>query len=159
MDTVEITLLDYKVRFRKLSWREEFALPPGSGGLQIMAAAMVDVSGLPVATVADARRILDAVPPTILRRVWILYKAGIPAPLFFHTVNLYTAPDVRAFHRKIEEEDGERDRTADAAVAQVRSRFGARAVAEQDAIGQQILANAKKDSGARALVPATEQEL
>lgn len=51
MSLVEIPLNHYRYRFRRLNYEEEFALEvrPGEDARKlVLAAAMVDVSGLPV---------------------------------------------------------------------------------------------------------------
>lgn len=83
MDTIEmIPLLNYKVRFRRLSWREEFALKPGKKQdpvLHFLAHAMVEVSGMePIKDPAAALKLLQALPPAIRSRVWLIYRGGMP---------------------------------------------------------------------------------
>ena len=101
MALVYITLLDYKLGFRKLTYCEEFALsyPPGGDQTLVYLAAALDevcLSGRAAYRPdSDSATLLIARLPTpVRRRVWIEYRAGIPANRFFSTNHLYLAPSV-----------------------------------------------------------------
>jgi hypothetical protein len=95
MDSVKVTLLKYDFRFRVLSWREEADIPADpkrDRRRSLLASALFEVSGLRMKSVEEADRVLAAVPPAILARVFILWRGG-HTPRKFFTQGLYRAPD------------------------------------------------------------------
>lgn len=87
MVTVDIRLNRYQYRFRKLTYREEFALDRKAGvdgRKTILAAAMVEVSGLPILSPADALLILTTVPAPVLNRVWALPRRRSGGSVLFN---------------------------------------------------------------------------
>ncbi len=112
MDTAEIPLLHCKVRFRRLSWREEFAPKPDKNEdptLNFLAHAMVEVSGMePIKDAAAALQLLKALPPAIRSRVWLIYRGDMPENRRFITKGLYQTPEPAAFNQRVKFEEEER---------------------------------------------------
>jgi hypothetical protein len=72
MAFVEIPLNSFRYRFRLLPWTEEFEIPFPAGEDQrkiLLAHALVDISGLPITSVADASQVLTQLPPAIFWRI------------------------------------------------------------------------------------------
>lgn len=127
MDTVEIKLLKYAFRFRQLTWREEFAIKfePKKDRLRtLLAHALAEVSGLKVTTVDEATKVLDALPQSVVNRVFILYKGETPEPRLFTTTGLYKAPEPHKFVKKYEEIEEKRERIMDKVEAELEQKFG-----------------------------------
>jgi hypothetical protein len=162
MALIEIPLLQHKAHFRPLTWREELRvhynpkLDPRKVPLETLCAALVDMSGLAITTAEDARKVMTALPHTILRRVWVLYKAGLPKDRFFTTRGLYTAPERDKHNRRLEAEEAERDQITDQATAGLEARFGKEALGDARRM-QDILIKKAKQKG--LLTPATEEGL
>ena len=145
---VEIPLNSFRYRFRRLTWQEEFKLPFSATDDQrvvLLSHAMVSISGLPITSLTDARKILDQVPPAILWRIWVVYRANLPADRYYVTRGLYEAPDHRAHMQRVFEED-EQANTPQAGL-DTESR-------EALAISNRLVANAKQ---AGKLVRATRE--
>jgi hypothetical protein len=65
MALVEIPLNSFTYRFRRLTWQEEFQISFTADEDQrktFLAHTLADVSGLPITSVKDARRVLDSIP-------------------------------------------------------------------------------------------------
>jgi hypothetical protein len=157
MDIVKVKLLNYTFRFRKLHWREEFGLAfdEKSDRLRtILSRALVEVSGLPVKSGAEAMKILEAVPSAIVRRVFIVYKGSLPASRVFHTVGLYKAPEPNRLIKKMQEAEEGRDQVMDRVEREMESRFGRKELEEQRELERQMFRNSK----GRGVVPATADD-
>lgn len=112
MDTVEVSVLKYKFQFRPMRWREELSIKPAEKvdrRRQLLAHALVAVSGYQVKSVEDAMRIFTAIPLTVVSRIFIIYKGTIPKDRIFHTMGLYKAPEPLRFARQIEEAERARE--------------------------------------------------
>jgi hypothetical protein len=157
MDIVEIKLLNYTFRFRGLHWRQEFGLAfdEKSDRLRtILSHALVEVSGLPVGSAAEAMKLLKAVPSAIIQRVFVIYKGSLPPPRLFHTVGLYKAPEPNRLIRKMQEAEEERDQVMDRVEREMESRFGRKELEEQRELERLMFRNSK----GRGLVPATADD-
>lgn len=151
MDLVYITLLDFKLGFRKLTYQEEFALSYTAEGDQTLVylAAALDEVCLPGRAAyrpdRDAATLLIARLPTPVRRkVWVEYRAGVPANRFFSTNHLYLAPSVDDHYLKVWAESIERDDAHDPAVGALGRKSGQMEVNEQMAVQQAIFEDAKR---------------
>ena len=140
MALIEIPLHSYVYRFRRLTWPEELRLRSAPGADQckvVMAAAMVNVSRLPV-TQADALRILGNIPEALIWRIWLLCRANLPDDRYYSSGGLYEAPDTMTYRKHIDAQDHASAQTGDAAIAAM----------EQDApvdeISQQMFHNAQR---------------
>jgi hypothetical protein len=72
MGMIEIPLHSLRYRFRSLTWQEEFRIPFSATEDQrktLLAHALVDISGLKIPSAAEARTVLDQIPPALLWRI------------------------------------------------------------------------------------------
>ena len=146
MNTVEVKLLKYAFLFRQLTWREEFAIKydPKKDRLRIhLAHALVNVSGLKVDSVTDATKVLDAIPQSIINRVFIMYKGDTPEPRIFSTTGLYKAPDPGKFVKKYEEIEEKRERIMDKVEAELEQKFGRKELDESIEVERLMAKNSK----------------
>lgn len=142
MDTVEVKLLKYAFRFRKLAWREEFAIkfePKESKLRTVLAHALVEVSGFPINTVDDAKRVLTPIPSSIIDRVFIIYKGSLRSARSFSTMGLYRAPEPKKFTKKVKEVERERDKIMDKVEGEIERKFGRQAIMEAREVENQML--------------------
>jgi len=153
--TVEVKLLKYKFRFRKLSWREEFHLkiPPGKNPTRIVLAyALVDVSGLPVQSPEEASKVFAAMPLPVVSRVYRIYKGLLPSSKRFETAGLYRAPEPSVYVQRIVEDDDVVDQASDRVMKKMEQSFGKQELAEAAEVDRQIL-RASKLRGAIKVSP------
>lgn len=146
MNTVEIKLLKYAFRFRQLSWREEFGIkydPKKDRMRTMLAHALDEVSGLKVTTVDEATKVLNALPQSVVVRVFILYKGETPEPRLFTTTGLYRAPEPSKFVKKYEEIEEKRERVMDKVEAELEQKFGRKELDEQIELERRMAANSK----------------
>jgi hypothetical protein len=157
MVTVDVRLNRYQYRFRKLTYREEFALDRKAGvdgQKTVLASALVEVSGLPIPSPADALRILSTVPVPVLNRVWVLYRSGVAEDRFFSTTGLYRAPDPHQLNQIQEASDVERSRVVDHSLVAMEQKFGRQEVAETMVTERRLIEDARRRG---ALTPATPE--
>ena len=153
MNTIEVKILQYTFHFRRLTWREEAVIKfdkPENRLRTMLAHSMTDVSGLKVATVEEALKVLQAIPATVIQRMWVIYKGSLPMPRRFSTVGLYKAPSPGNFVKRIEEVEKKRDEIMDRVEAEMEQKFGARELAEAREVERQMLRNSKMRGATRA---------
>ena len=112
VDTFSIKLAKYTYSFRQLKWREEFEIKllPKIPPIRVnLAHALTSISGLPVNSVVEAIKVLEAIPYPLLERVWRLYRASFPPTKKFYTMNLYKAPTVDQFIDRVEADEEEQE--------------------------------------------------
>jgi hypothetical protein len=145
MERLEIKLLNYNFVFRPLTWREEFGLDLTRKDRlrEFLAIALIEVAGLPVNTVEDAKRVLDAVPYTVLERVLVIYKGRQPKARLFHAVGLYRAPEPKKFRRVFEEETVKRDEAMDQVEREMEAKFGRQELEDAKEVDRRILEASK----------------
>lgn len=145
MKLIEVKLLDYTFRFRRMLWREEFNIkfPKGKDSMRVyLAHALVEVSGLSV-TPEEAVRIIESLPSAISSRVFRIYKGQLPAHRRFGTASLFKAPTPVTFQTLINQDEDHRDDILDKAQAALVATFGRKAVDEAGAVDRQILKASK----------------
>lgn len=113
-----------------------------------LATAMVSVSGRN-GTPEEALLILNGVPLTIRKRMWIVYKASVEEDRFFHTHSLYTAPDPRDYMARVSRQEEAAKEVVDQSMKQLEAKFGAPAVREAQGIERQIFEDAKRRTVSR----------
>lgn len=156
MTTVTIPLNRYLYRFRKLTYREEFALAPGSGAegrKAVLAAALTEVSGFTIPSAIEANRILGTVPVPVQNRLWVLYRAGVAEDRFFSTKGLYRAPDPRQLHRAQEETEDQRANAVDRSMAAMEQKFGRKEIAETMATERRLVEDARRRGALQRATP------
>jgi hypothetical protein len=157
MNPIEVNLLNYKFLFRPLTWREEFSMKfePNKDRLRtILSHALTEVSGLTVKSVAEAQRILEAVPATVVYRVFVIYKSSLPQSKIFTTMGLYRAPEPNRMAKKFEEAATEEEERAEKFSHEMEQKFGRQELAEQREMELLMLKNSK----ARGVTRATPDE-
>jgi hypothetical protein len=151
MPLVSIPILDTEYRFRKLTFREEFALifPRGIDPCRVvLTAALVEVfrvgyTPFPVSDSATAGELLRPIPPPVLQRVWIAYKAGLEENRFFSTKRLYRAPGVKAYNQRVRVEESAEDAAMEPGLNAIRKQFGPQEAADLDKVQKAILKDAR----------------
>jgi len=160
MEQVEVKLLNYTFRFKRMLWREDFAIkfPPNKDPQRVMlGAALLEVSGLKPKDIDEALRVMDAIPAAIVNRVFRICRGSFPPSRRYSVSKLYHAPAPVTYVRKMEEEEDREDVVHDRLVQEMESRFGPKELAETRDIERQIVAAAKrKEGGYRGAVPATK---
>jgi hypothetical protein len=157
METVEVKLLKYTLRFRQLSWREELSLKfpeKEDRRCTLLAHALADVSGLKVTSPEDALKVMKTLPESVIHRVFIVYRGSFPPPRIFTTTGLFKAPEPNHVSRLFEEEEEKRDQTMDKVEEEMRQKFGSKELEETKEVERQMLRNSKM----RGLTKATPDE-
>lgn len=145
MDSVEVKILQYVFRFRQMSWREETAIKlKGMDRLRtILSYALIEVSGLKVDSKEDAHKVLNALPSTVVERVFILYKGSYAEPRRFATMGLYKAPAPGKLVKRMEEVEKQRESIMDRVEQEMETKFGRQEVQETLEAERQMLKNSK----------------
>lgn len=154
METYEVKILKYSFRFRQLSWREETSIQFEKNKNRVrtlLAHALTEVSGLKVESVADAKKVLMAVPGSVLQRVFILYRGTLPMPRRFATTGLYKAPGTNKLAERLKQVEDKREKIMDKVEAEMEAKFGRRELQETLETERQMLKNSKM----RGATPAT----
>lgn len=159
-ELVNITLLHYVFRFRRLLWREDLTLRRDRNKTQdpirqVLAHALFDVSGLPPKAIEEADRVISAIPEAIVSRVWKVYQGSFPPTRRFTTSNLYQAPEPSAHQYRVAEEDVVEENLHDRTIQDMESKYGKQEVAEEAELSRMILAAAQRDG--RKFAPATPE--
>lgn len=144
--TVEVQLLKYKFRFRRLTWREEYTLqiPVGKSQVRpVLIAALEEVSGLPVKTRDEATKIVNALPTPVASRVFRIYKGSLPPSRFFETAGVYRAPEPSIYVKRIAQTEDAVDEASDRVMQRMEQQFGKQELAEAAEVDQRILAGSK----------------
>jgi len=146
MDLIEVILLNYRFKFRRLFWKEEFGLKPGDRDARrvMLAAALVEVSGLKIKSFAEAWRVMcpEVLPTPILRRVFLIYKGKQPETREFATLNLYKAPEPSAYGERLEAQAEAVEKAADVVIERMEQQFGKKELQEAAEVDRQVLAGA-----------------
>src|SRR5208282_5237265 len=109
---------NFRLVFKRLRWKDEFALQVGGrdGRRVVLAAALLEVSGLKVGGFDEAYRVFEALSEPILHRVFLIYKGKQPDTRRFTTRNLYRAPEPAAYGTLIAEAEEATEKKSDALV-------------------------------------------
>jgi hypothetical protein len=153
--TVEVKLLNYTFHFRKLTWREESSLKIPKGKSQVrpvLAAALVNVSGLEVKSPEEAGRVVAALPQPVAERVYRIYKGLLPPNWKFETAGLYRAPEPSIYVKRVVAEDDVIDEASDRVMKKMEQDFGKEELREAAEIDRQIVKGSKL-RGAVRLIP------
>jgi hypothetical protein len=145
-DGVKIKLLQYEFVFRELAWREELGMsfPPKADRRRVMLGhALSEVSGLKVNTAAEGLKVMEALPLTVVHRVFILYRAAFPEPRVFTTIGLYKAEEPNMFSSRIVRSEEETERALDRVEQEMAAKFGRKELEEQMAQEREMLKNSK----------------
>lgn len=144
--TVDVQLLKYKFKFRKLTWREESALkiPAKVHPYRVvLATALVEVSGLSIGSPEEAMKVVGRLPLPVLNRVFMIYKGKLPEDRRFETVNLYKAPEPANYVQRVMEDEEAMEPTVDEAVRRMETQFTRRELAEAAEVDRKIVQGSK----------------
>jgi hypothetical protein len=162
IEQVEVKLLNYTFKFKRMRWREHAAIKfeKGKDPQRILLAhALLEVAGIKPKIFDESLRVMGAVPAAIVDRVFKIWRSSFPPARKFTTSKLYCAPEPLQYDRKIDIEGDEEDATHDRTMRELESKFGPKEVAETRSLEQQILAAAqRKEGGFRGAIPATEDK-
>jgi hypothetical protein len=160
MEQVEVKLLEYTFKFKRMLWREDFAIkfPPNKDPQRVMlAAALLEVSNLKPKDFDDALRVMDAIPAAIVNRVFRIWRGSFPSSRRFTVSKLYRAPAPVTYVRKMEEIEDREDVVHDRLVEEMESKFGPKELADARDIERKIMTAAqRKEGGYKGAVPATK---
>jgi hypothetical protein len=146
MDLTEIKLLKYKFLFRQLAWREEVSIktdPKKNRLRSILAHALVEISGLKIDTADAALKVLDAIPMSVIQRVFILWRDASPVPRLFTTTGLYKAPQPNQLVKEFEKIEEQREHVMDMVEQEMEKKFGRKELEEARAVERQMAINSK----------------
>lgn len=146
MDTVEVKLLQYTFRFRKMTWREEFDMRYDKDEERLrvyLASALEEVSGLKIKSVKEAKRVLAPIPMTVIQRVFVIYKGSLEEPRKFTTIGLYKAPEPKQFSMKFEQFEKETEQVMDRVEREMEQKFGRKELEEARELERQMARNSK----------------
>lgn len=159
MNTVEVNVLKYKFRFRPIYWREEASIKPEERvdrRRQLLAHALVSVSGFPINTVEDATKVFSSVPSTVISRIFVIYRGTLPKDRLFHTMGLYKAPEPLRFARQIEQAERDREEETFQKVENLMEQKYGR---EEMEAARELEAAIRKGSGMRGATRATPERI
>ena len=161
LEQVEVKLLKYTFRFKRMRWQEETAirfLPKKSPQRIMLAHALLEVAGIVPKNLEEATRVMDSIPAAIVERVFKIWRGSFPPARKFTTSKLYCAPEPTQYIRQIEVDEQSEDETHDKLVRSMESKFGPQEVAETRDLEQKILTAARrKDGGYHGATRPTEE--
>lgn len=147
MDLIEVILQNYRFKFRRLFWEEEFALKLEGRDPRrvVLASAMVEVSGLKIKDFDEAWKLVspETLPTPILIRVFLIYKGKQPENRIFSTHNLYRAPEPLPYERRVEEGQENLEKGVDSVMKRLEEQFSREELAEASEVDKQIMAGSK----------------
>jgi len=160
-NTVEVKVLKYKFLFRPIFWREDFSIkadPKLDRRRQILAHALVEVSGLKIKDIKEATRVFAAIPISIIDRIFTIYKGSLPAPRVFQTLGLYKAPEPTRHARRMEKEIRDQEtETFRRAEELLESKYGKEELRETRELEMAILKGSKLRGATRATPDSSEE--
>jgi hypothetical protein len=158
MTTVEVKLLNYTFRFRKLTWREETAIKIPKGKSQVrpvLVTALVNVSGLDVKSPEEAKKVIAALPTPVADRVYRIYKGLLPPNQKFETAALYQAPEPSIYVKRVVAEEDVVDEASDRVMKKMEQSFGKRELEEAAEVDRQIVQGSQLRGAVRLNPEAT----
>jgi hypothetical protein len=162
-NTVEVTVLKYQFRFKPIYWREEFGIKPDpklDRRRQILAHALVEISGLKINDLKEGMSVFAAIPISIIDRIFTVYKGSLPPAQIFKTMGLYRAPEPLKYSRRAEKEI--RDQETEAfrrAEELLESKYGAEELRETRELEAAILKGSKLRGATRATPDPSDEEI
>ena len=161
-DTVEVKVLKYKFRFRPIHWREDFSIkadPKVDRRRQVLARALIEVSGLKVNNIEESARVFAAIPISIIDRIFTIYKGKLPPLRIFTTMGLYKAPEPIKFSRRVEKEIREKENeTFNKAEGLLESKYSPQELKETRELERAILKGSKLRGASRPTADPSDEE-
>ncbi len=162
-NTVEVKVLKYQFRFKPVRWREELGIKPDpklDRRRQILAHALVEISGLKINNISEAARVFTAIPISIIDRIFTVYKGSLTAPRIFKTMGLYKAPNPLKYSRRVEREVREQeDEAFRRAEELLESKYGKEELRETRELEAAILKGSKLRGATRATPDPSDEEI
>jgi hypothetical protein len=162
-NTVEVRVLKYQFRFKPIYWREELGIKPDptlDRRRQILAHALVQISGLKINNITEATRVFVAIPLSIIDRIFTVYKGSLPAPRIFKTMGLYKAPEPLKYARRVEREIRDQEEEAfHRAEELLESKYGKEELRETRELEMAILKGSKLRGATRATHDPSDEEI
>lgn len=155
---VDVKLLRFDFRFRRMYWGEEITVKAGKSDdpvRMLLATALAEVSGIAPKSMEESKRVIMAIPEAILTRVWKVYRGSFPPARRFSTADLYQAPEPSVYMGGIIEESAAEEDAHDRTIREMEAKFGKQEVAEEAELSRQILKAAKKEG--KRFTPATPE--
>lgn len=143
-NTVEMTILNHRFRFRRLRWHD---MPAVNGWidqhkmvdhLAVTAHALENISGRDV-TPQEALTVLLSMPRSVQETIFKYYKGNLDPHRMFATTPLWKAPEAAEFKARIDEEESETDATMDEVEELLAQKFGRKALDEERELSRQIV--------------------
>ena len=144
-DTLEMRVLNHVFHFRRLKWKD---MPVVNDWIEkhkmvdrlaITAHALCNISGKDV-TPEEALKVLTSIPRGALETVYKFYKGSLDPHRMFEVLPWWKAPDAASYHRDLEKEENETDEQMDEVEELLTQKFGRKAVEEEKALAQKIVA-------------------
>lgn len=105
--------------------------PKGKNGQRtLLAHALIDISGVAIASTTEALRALDPIPTPLIQRMFIIYRGSLRQSAKFTAASLYKAPEPSSFAKRVNEQSGKLEDSMEKLDAHLESMFGAKEVAE-----------------------------
>ncbi len=108
-----------------------------------LAHALVEVSSLPIKSLAEATKVTDSLPTAISSRVFRIYRGQTPSNRRFATADLFKAPESAKYNFLVEDDETQRDELAERAQLALEVKFGKKAVAQAADVDRQIVKASK----------------
>jgi hypothetical protein len=152
---IEVKLLHYTFQFRRMTWREEFALKFGKEDPRkvTLAASLDNVSGLKIDKIEDALRIFKTIPEAVLQRAYIIYRYKLPKTRIFSTRELYKAPEPVKHQVRVQEIEEKQEEAVDVLHRQMEATFGRKDLQEQRELEAEILKKSDKRGAVKGATP------
>ena len=93
---VEVKLLKYTLILKKMRWQEHSAIEfsKNKDPMRVLLAhALVETSGIPIKSLEEATRVMEAIPYAFIERVFKIWRVSFPSARKFTTARLYAAPE------------------------------------------------------------------
>src|SRR5271157_2982369 len=125
---IDINLLRFKFRFRRMFWREEMILlrdrkKDKDPVRQLLSHALHSVSGLTPSSLEEAEKVISAIPEAIVVRVWRVYRGSLPPNRMFTTSNLFQAPEPSVHQHHLAEEEVIEENLHDRTIQEMESKY------------------------------------
>ena len=109
----------------------------------MLIAALEEVSGIKINSVAEAAKVINALPLPVVNRVFIIYKGLLPPTRKFETAALYKAPLPSIYVKRVVTDDDIIDEATDRVMRKMEQDFGRQELEEAAEVDRQIVKNSK----------------
>jgi hypothetical protein len=144
-DALEMKVLNHVFHFRRLTWKDMPAVSEWiekykmADRLAITSHALHNISGKEV-TPDEALKVLTSIPRGVLETVYKFYKGSLDPHRMFEVLPWWKAPDAATYHQNLEKEEEGIEEQMDEVEELLTQKFGRKAVEEEKALAQKIVA-------------------